>query len=315
MDMFSHAVVGLAVAGLSGHQPTLHDPIYIATILGAQAPDFDIIAQVRGNMAYLRQHRSFSHSVPGILVWSLAVAFITRLLTPQAAFGQAFLWSFAGGVSHICLDYFNTHGVAILWPFRKERKSCPLLNVFDPILLVAMLVPHLSRQPLVTVSEATFAILAVYILGRYLLRRRAVHRLKKYFSCQGVARIWVMPCLNHVLCWDFVVETEQHNLNGRLSIISHGLRVLAALPKQKLSPLTRRARKTVLGQFFLTFSPFTYFEESTDKQSPKVKIYDLRYYADKRFIHSATIIFNQNNVLSESYIHSLGRTIKVQTAS
>ena len=46
MDSLSHALIGIAVAGLSGHQLSLSDPIYIAAILGAQAPDFDIIASL-----------------------------------------------------------------------------------------------------------------------------------------------------------------------------------------------------------------------------------------------------------------------------
>lgn len=55
MDTLSHALVGIAIAGLSGHPLTVSDPIYLASILGAQAPDLDIIASVRGKFALLRQ--------------------------------------------------------------------------------------------------------------------------------------------------------------------------------------------------------------------------------------------------------------------
>jgi inner membrane protein len=314
MDTLSHAAVSLAVAALSGHQPALRDPIYIATMLGAQAPDFDIIAQARGNMAYLRQHRCFSHSIPGITAWSLAVALLTAAISPGAALGQAFLWSFAGGLSHICLDYFNTHGVAILWPFRKIRLSFPLLNVFDPILFALMLAPHIfQRQPL-PYAGFSLALLAAYILSRCLLRRRALRRLAERFSDQEILRMWLMPSLRHLFHWDFVVETRHHNLNGRLGILSPRLKILADLPRREPSQLTQLAQDTALGQFFLTFTPFTHFAEGPDDEVKKVEIYDLRYFADQHFIHSGTVLFNHNDLPSESYIHSLGRTAKFQPA-
>lgn len=59
MDSLSHGLIGLAVAGLSGHPFSLNDPIYLATAIGAQAPDFDIIVQLKDNFSYIKQHRAF----------------------------------------------------------------------------------------------------------------------------------------------------------------------------------------------------------------------------------------------------------------
>jgi len=314
LDTLSHALVGLAVAGLSGHQPTLHDPIYIATMLGAQAPDFDIIAQVRGDMAYLRQHRAFSHSIPGITGWALAISLAIRFFMPQAAFGQVFVWSFAGALSHILIDYFNTHGVAILWPFRRDRKSCPLLNVFDPILLMLMLMPYASRPPMFDITLITFSLLSCYILAKYFLRQRATKWLGQQFCDQQVARVWVMPSLKRLFFWDFVVETKSRILNGRIGLLYPAMEIRADFPKHNHSPLTEEAQKSALGEFFRIFTPFIYFEEHPSADSHTVMIYDLRYFADQHFIHSATIVFNHQNTLCESYIHSLGRTIKIKTA-
>ncbi len=314
MDTLSHALVGLAVAGLSGHQPTLHDPIYIAAMLGAQAPDFDIIAQVRGDMAYLRQHRSFSHSIPGITGWALAISLAIRFFMPQAAFAQVLVWSFAGALSHIVIDYFNTHGVAILWPFRRDRKSCPLLNVFDPVLLLLMLMPYASRPPMLEITLITFTLLIFYILAKYFLRQRATKWLLQNFFSQQVTRIWVMPCLKHLFYWDFVVETDSRILNGRIGLLYPVMEIRADFPKLCHSLLTAQAQKSSLGEFFRIFSPYIYFEEHPAEDSHRVTIYDLRYFADQHFIHSATIVFNRQNAPCESYIHSLGRTIKIQTA-
>lgn len=311
MDTLTHALIGVAVAGLSGHQPSVADPVYIATVLGAQAPDFDIIAQVGGNMAYLKQHRAFSHSLPGIGLWSAAIAGLVHLFMPQAPAGQLLFWAFAGGLSHTLIDYFNTHGTAILWPLRRERKSFPLLNVFDPCLLTLLLSLYLYRLPIHQLAVASITAIVLYIMFRYGLKVRATHWLKKRFALKGVQRIWVMPCLNRLFFWDFVVETANRHLNGRLGTFFPVLEIKADLPRQELTPLAGEALKTSLGEFFTSFTPFIYCEEKPDEATRQVNLYDLRYYGERRFLHSATIIFNEDNLPCESYMHTLGRTVKV----
>ncbi|MDR3565669.1 MAG: metal-dependent hydrolase [Negativicutes bacterium] len=315
MDTLSHALIGLAVASLSGHAPSIHDPIYVATILGAQAPDFDIITQLRGNVTYLRQHRAFSHSLPGICGWSLAIALALSFFMPQAAsFWQLCAWSFAGALSHILIDYFNTHGVAILWPFRKERKSCPLLNVFDPVLLLLLLAPYATRTPLQHIALTSFSLLTCYCLARCLMRLKAARWLKDHFSHLDIEQVWVMPSLKGLLFWDFVTETKGRILNGRIGAFYPVLEVRVDLPKDRHSLRTAEARKTALGEFFQIFSPFIYFEEHPDDAAQIVTIYDLRYFTDHHFVHSGTIVFGQNNAPCASYIHSLGRTSELPVA-
>ncbi|MBP2651994.1 MAG: Protein of unknown function transrane [Firmicutes bacterium] len=313
MDSLTHALIGIAVAGLSGHQPALSDPIYIAAVLGSQAPDFDLVAQVRGSMAYLRQHRAFSHSFPGVALWALAIAGGLELYFTQMNFLQNLLWAFIGGISHILIDYFNTHGVALLWPFKRDRKSTPLLNVFDPALLVLMLVPYTFTIPIKLLSLTTFGIIAGYIILRYQLRQQASAWLKTYFNSYAITKLWVMPSLSQLLCWDFVIETDSRVFNGRRGIFRPILTIEANLPKQiNLSTFTKKAQQTELGQFFDLFTPYIFFKEQyLDTNLVKVTIYDLRYYTNQHFIHSATIIFDLQETSNVCFLHSMGRTLKV----
>lgn len=314
MDALAHAVIGLTVAGLSGHQPAVGDPVYIATILGAQAPDFDLVAQIKGDMSYLKQHRAFSHSIPGIMFSAILISFALSHLSPNITFGQAFMWAFAGGLSHIIVDYFNTHGVAILWPFCRERKSYPLLNVFDPLALIIMLAPYGLRHLPVNAPALALAGLNIYIAVRFTLRLLAESRLRNLYKARQLQRLWVMPALESLTYWDFVAETKEHYINGQLRLLAFQPQIRAALPKAACSDLTSQAEKTSLGQFFRTFTPYAYFEEHPESYPHTVNIYDLRYFSGKQFIHSATVVFNQDDSPCETYIHSLGRTIKLQPA-
>lgn len=312
MDSLSHALIGMAVAGLSGHPLSLHDPIYLATVIGAQAPDFDIIAQVKGRFSYLRQHRSFSHSIPGLCMWAAMISLSLYAFMPETNLFSLFGWAFAGCLSHSIIDYFNTHGVAILWPFRKERKSLQLLNVFDPILLVLMTSIYTLPITMFTLSRLTFFTIAVYISLRIILRKKARRQLHEIFSHEDIVQISIMPSLQRILFWDFVLETKQSYTVGQLGAIYPALETNANLTKQtSVSPFTLQAQKTILGDFFTTFTPFIYFEEEQNLHSRCVNIYDLRYIANKEFLHRGTIIFDSNRLPTVSYLYSYGNTMKI----
>lgn len=312
MDTLSHAIIGMAVAGLSGQTFSIDNPIYLAVLLGAQAPDFDIIALVRGNFAFLRQHRSFSHSIPGIIVWSTLITVGLYLYMPSITPLTLFWWALAGSLSHVLIDYFNTHGAAILWPLRKDRKSLHLLNVYDPYLLALMLSLYLFNLQPIILSLATFFSLAAYILWRFYLRLKAKQRLNDYFTTQELSRMVIMPSLKRVFTWDFVAETSGYHYVGQIGAIKQVVDLQTELPKQtKLSEITEKVQCTILGNFFNTFTPFAYYEEEYTDSFSKINIYDLRYFLNQQFIHRATIIFNEAHYPSAAYLHSEGKTIKV----
>lgn len=312
MDTLSHALLGIAVAGLSGHPLSFSDPIYLASIIGAQAPDFDIIARVRGSFALLRQHRAFSHSVPGLVIWSSLITAGFFLAAPTAHPDQIFIWSFLGGLSHIIIDFFNAHGAAVLWPFSRERKSFSLVNVFDPLLLAIMLMVFVQRLPEHETSLLFFASTGLYIAMRYLLKVRATNWLKRNFSHNTIIRMLVMPSLKSIVFWDFVIETKDQYYVGQIGTFHQAITIHTELAKQTLSPVAQGAQKTVLGEFFSSFTPFSYFAEhqDPDHQAKLVHIYDLRYFFNQSFLHSATIIFDSDQP-SDSYILTHGQKIKI----
>lgn len=312
MDTFSHGLIGIAIAGLSSHQLSFNDPIYLAAILGAQAPDFDIIAQLNGRFSYLKQHRSFSHSIPGLVLWSGLIALLLTFFLPETNLFFLAGWSFAGGLSHIIIDYFNTHGAAILWPFCKERKSAGLLNVMDPILLFFMISLYLLPLTMLEQSICTFFILIAYIALRMLLRQKAGKELEHQFANQQINKLAIMPSLQRILFWDFVLETEQYHVAGQLGLLRPVLNIHVKFPKiKKASNVTLQAQQTPLGDFFTHFTPFIYFEEQEDNHFTFVNIYDLRYILNQQFLHYGTIIFDSNKLPAASYMHSYGKTMKI----
>jgi inner membrane protein len=311
VDSLSHAVFGIAIASMSGQPFSINDPIYLASLLGSQAPDFDIIALLRGNFAFIRQHRAFSHSIPGIIACSTLIAGSLNFFIPSASFYTLFCWALAGAFSHILIDYFNTHGTAILWPVRKERKSLHLLNVFDPILLGVLLSLYLLNMSPLTLGVVTFATLTVYIAIRCYLRYKAKHQLLIHFKDYQIVRLAIMPSLKKVFAWDFILETSDFHYIGQIKSYKGEIEFWLNLPRQnKSSEITEKAKQTLIGKFFCTFTPFAYYEEEYDISSLRINIYDLRYYLNHQFIHRATIIFNEDRP-ADVYLYSEGKMIKI----
>ncbi len=311
MDAVSHALIGLAVAGLSGHQPAINDPIYISSVIGAQSPDFDIITYLHGNMSYLKHHRVYSHSIASLFIWAGLITLGTYLFLPVTDSLQVFFWAFAGALTHILIDYFTTHGISWLWPLDLRRKSCHLLNVFDPLLFTGMISLYIFQFPMLVISLLTLSGISFYIGLRYLLRQQASIKTKEHFLGYTISRILIMPSQKKIWYWDFFLETDNGFSLGQIGLFSNDVKVLVSLPKSALSVISLEAQKTLLGEFFSKFTPFMYLkEESQDAGWATVHIYDLRYFLNESFLHSATVIF-ENNAPCLSYIHTTGKTIKI----
>lgn len=314
MDALSHALLGIAAAGFSGHQAGPADPVYLACVIGSQAPDFDSIAIVRGKFALLRQHRAFSHSLPGLLVWSSLITAALFFFYPLVAYTEIFFWAFCGGLSHSILDFFNAHGAAVLWPFNRERKSVGLLNVIDPILTGIMLTILMQQVlPRRETSLLFFAAVSTYAAIRYLWKLHTAMRLQRYFPPAQITRQLIIPSLKSLFSWDFVIETQHQYYIGQIGLRPHTLRIHNDFTKQPLSPAGQQAHNTVLGEFFASFTPFSYFTEQLDAVHTcrLVHIYDLRYFLNQDFLHSATIVFNHDEHPCASYIKTSGQIIKI----
>lgn len=312
MDTLSHALIGVVIAGFSGHSVAFSDPIYWATVLGAQAPDFDIIAYLRGNFSYIRQHRSFSHSIPGVLLTSCLLGGLLHYLSPQTSIFSMFSWSLLGGLSHIFIDYFNTHGAALFWPLHRKRKSYQILNVFDPILMLILIGSYVFPASPHTQSVISVTCLFLYLLVRICLRKHVKKMLLQNFQHEEVDQLTVMPSLKRLFYWDFVLTTKNQHLVGQINTFYHEFTIHANLAKQREdSPLTKKAQKTFVGDFFTSFSPLVYFEEVSAATCLMVTVYDLRYILNRQFLHRATILFDHNQRPTASFMYSYGKIIKL----
>jgi inner membrane protein len=135
MDLFTHAGIG-ALCALSvprRHRPNRRWAIG-AAVAGAIFPDADFVLFLVDPLQFHAYwHRSFTHSLVMVPLWSALVSGILHLLSGRRQSWKA-LYKFVclGIVSHILIDLITAWDTALLWPLSDWRLSLGWVFVIDP---------------------------------------------------------------------------------------------------------------------------------------------------------------------------------------
>jgi len=152
MDNLTHSLVGLVLARVGLNRLGVGATALV--IVGANLPDIDVVTAVAGRLKYLEYHRGWTHSFALAPVLALLPLPIWWLSTRKCSaglksFAYAWLAVFAGLLSHLFLDCWNTYGVRILLPFSDDWYRLDWVYIVDlwiwAILLVGALAPLLVR--------------------------------------------------------------------------------------------------------------------------------------------------------------------------
>jgi inner membrane protein len=141
LEPITHFLTG-ACLGRAG----LNRKTALATVtvtLAAEAPDLDVLGELKGLVFGFAHHRGFTHSFLGIALMSAVVVgfvyVIWRLrgcklndpnLPPR--WGLLFAFAYLAGLSHILLDYTNNYGVRPFWPFSEKWHSWDIVYIVEP---------------------------------------------------------------------------------------------------------------------------------------------------------------------------------------
>lgn len=171
MDIVTHAAIGLVIAGAFIDRPEMA----LALLAGSVAPDLDVLSRLLGKRAMLLCHQTFSHSIPILTATSL-------LLGMVPAFGMPVALGFGlGSLLHVLMDYTNTLGVTLLWPFVGRRMQVGWVFFVDAFVMavscIAAATTFLWFQQHITPSVPIAFVMAIlfilYWTCKGLLLRRA----------------------------------------------------------------------------------------------------------------------------------------------
>lgn len=303
MDPLSHGLIGLAVFA-SQNPSGFTSPACIGAVLGAMAPDLDIIAKIKGDYAYYNHHRVESHSVPGIIELSALITLGLYLFFPGMILTQVFIWSLIGGLTHILFDLLNSYGVALLYPFNREKYTLSLLMIYDPALIILCISLVYRRKANYKESLVFSLLFILYLLIRAYDRYRLKGRLKGLLAREGIEQIKVMPSTFNPLKWDFVVETKNFFHVGEVGSLYRKTNFLRRLKKMR-DTLIQESLKEELGIYFSSFTPLMHIDMiEREKDKILVRMTDLRYRIKNQFMHHAWFYYGkEDGKLLDSYFY------------
>jgi membrane-bound metal-dependent hydrolase YbcI (DUF457 family) len=180
VDIIHHtAIGGIAMATLVATGNEIAGMVFL---VASVIPDLDVFFMIFGKRAYLKNHQGPTHSlllapiIAGLLTFSLFSIVPNPLLV--------FLMALCGMLLHIFLDWSNTFGIKLIWPWRKTRFCLDAVFFIDLFLWCLTLsfagLIYLYSVPLIGVVY--LVLFLSYIAFKIFLHRRVCLALNCDYS-------------------------------------------------------------------------------------------------------------------------------------
>jgi inner membrane protein len=328
MDNVTHSLTGLALARAGLDRFTPHATLLL--LLSANAPDSDILALTRGQLAYFETHRGYTHSfllLPVLAaVCVLAVAAIYRRKLP---------WLRAWGVccvgvgSHLLLDWTNSYGIRPFIPFSSHWFHLDVNGLYDgtilTVLVLAALWPLFSKlvsreigaRTAAGRGSALFALtfFLLFDVGRALLHGHALAQLQaRLYDGMPPISAAALPEFNP-LHWRGVVETTRTYLLMPVDVLSEiDPENAAVFYKPPVTRFLENAKATEPFRYFLYFARFPVWSEEPViwKQSDgkRLELTDLRFGAPHAgSFHCVAVENGSGKIIESLFTYGSGREL------
>ncbi|GIO44401.1 metal-dependent hydrolase [Paenibacillus apis] len=302
MDTGSHLLLGVTLGRLAMavSDPGIGDPssavygLFAAAIIGSNAPDFDSIIRIRGYESYLLHHRGFSHSLPMLVGWPV-------LLTPLIAYlFQAwdhmlllFLWTMAGVVFHVFLDFFNAYGVQCFRPISRKWFHADTIPIFDPVMfglhLAALLLWLLGVMEAQVVFPLVYVLTFLFIGYRILVHRLMQQAIRRHYGVDGYSFL-IPGLLPHR--WGYVYETDQTYIAG--SIRGSLLKEETLFQKEEQNDVVQAVMGSDGVRSFLAFAHRVHVSCQKLQTGYKVELRDVRFRHGEKLPFGMDIILDDH---------------------
>lgn len=318
MDTTSHIIIGLGLGALSYIDPIVANSasmsfaVLMGTVIGSNAPDIDFVYKLKGNSSYIRHHRGWSHSLPSLPLWGLAVSGSIYPFFPDSSFLHLFLWTVLAVILHVFFDLFNVYGTQALRPFSKKWIAFDSIPLIDPLIIFL----HVVGFCLLPFYETgmVFSFIYMFIFLYLFIRTVYSYFIKKYLFgyFQNAISIKMIPKMS-IFEWNLMMETEDDFLFGVYSLNS--LSIEHTISKHvKYSDLIRESMKDSLVSDFLSSTDYAYPFVQEKKNGYFVYWKDLRFRNKKFFPYLAVVFIStefKNMISYTGWFHSLRHYKKV----
>ena len=336
MEPLTHFLTGACLGRAGLNRKTA---LATATVtLAAEAPDIDVLGDMKGEVFGFAHHRGFTHSFLGLVLVSAVVVGFMYLLwrlggskvkdpSRPPRWGMLFGFAYLAGLSHILLDFTNNYGVRPFWPFSERWYSWDIVFIVEPALLILLLggliVPSIFRLVDEEIGQrrkgrygqwgASLALLGVVALWgvRDFEHRRALAALEaRQYQGASPIRVSAYPRMWTPFRWKGVVETQDFfalvDVDSLAPEVDPSERAEIRY-KPEETAVTLAAKKSYLGRVYLDWAkyPITETETLDSEKGYIVRFKDLRYAdfeGDRRNVLSASVVLDEQlHIVAEQF--------------
>lgn len=238
MDSISQIVLGASIAHVTLGDKLGKRALLLGAVVGT-LPDLDVLVPYADAIESFTYHRSWSHSLFMLSVFSFPLAWLCQRLMPGAetSYRRWWLALWLILITHPLLDGFTVYGTQLWWPLTVPPTAWGSVFIIDPLYTVPLLVAVLiacrrswqQARPVVLVA----LLLSTTYLGWTLVAQNMVRqKAKATLVLNGVEanHVLVAPFPLSLL-WRVVVVTDEHYYEGYSSLLDSN----EAIPMEKYS--------------------------------------------------------------------------------
>ena len=327
MDNVTHSLTGLALAraGLDRFSPRAT----LLLLLSANAPDCDIVALARGQLAYLEAHRGYTHSLLFLPVLALVCVLVTAAVyREKLPWVRAWALCVIGLSSHLLLDWTNTYGIRPFIPFSSRWFHLDWNSLYDLSILtalgVALLWPLLSRLVSGEIGERSrvgrgiarcaLAFVVLFDGARATLHERAIEKLdSRLYDGEPPVSVAALPTMFNPFRWNGIVETaDSYRTVPVDTSVALEMENAAIFYKPALTDALRNVEREEAFRFFLYFARFPVWSQEPvvwkDMEARRFELADLRFGAPGMgSFHCVAIVDRAGRVVESWFTYGTGR--------
>jgi inner membrane protein len=324
VDPLTHGLASFAVTRT--FFPRVSRTVLAGAIVAGTVADLDFISSWIGPSAFLQWHRTYTHSLAGtvmiVAVFSvLLVAVARRNAAEKISLSSCVLPVLCAASLHLLMDFCQSDGVALLWPFRLQPSSADWVAHLDlwilAILLCGVLLPRLfglvtteigakSKAPKGQVGAAICLVATLFYIGtRGMLHASAVAELgSRAYRGESPKKWAAFPESASPFRWHGIVETERalHELEVDVTPgASFDPDASTTIYKPEPSPALDAARNTEAAKRFLQVARFPKASVEKTAAGSRIEIRGFPYRAPSSSSLSlrAVIELDSNSLVKE----------------
>lgn len=300
MDPLTHVALGRVLASVPEQRVR---GCVGAAVLGALAPDLDVVLMPFGWDRYLRVHEAWTHSIPGTVVCALLVGLVVGRFRRPAPFRPLFLFAWSGTLSHVALDLLSSARHRVAWPFSDGVVSLPAVAMADPWLLaicaggsIAVLAARSATRSK-RAAYSTVAVAATFLAVKGALGTSAFAGYRAARDSRGEiveARV-IEAAWGRLTTWNVLDRTPQRLRFWRAGALQAAEEVFT-WPLVPESALVRRSRSLSTVRNFLRSHDLTFAVELSQAEDRTLILWsDIRFCSQPEMADSREPIVTAAN--------------------